>query len=36
MQALWELLADQEIEETAPEAAFTITSEYLGKIKLAK
>lgn len=36
MQALRELLADQETEETAPEAALTITSEYLDKIKLAK
>jgi hypothetical protein len=36
MQALRELLADQETEETAPEAALTITSKYLDKIKLAK
>lgn len=33
MQALQELLAAQETEETAPEAVLTITSEYLDKIK---
>ncbi|KAH6714673.1 hypothetical protein BKA61DRAFT_673999 [Leptodontidium sp. MPI-SDFR-AT-0119] len=36
MQALRALLADQETEQTAPEAALTITFEYLDKIKLAK
>ncbi|KAF2248267.1 hypothetical protein BU26DRAFT_519989 [Trematosphaeria pertusa] len=36
MQALRELLAVRETQATAPEAALTITSEYLDKIKLAK
>lgn len=36
MQALRVLLADQETEETAPEAALTITFEYVDKIKLVK